>query len=288
MKYKISKSGLLDCELRRIAAAEVRRARNALSRKAPPGIATESVHKARKHLNKIRGLLRLARPALGRKAFTRENLFFRDIGREIRAARDSVALIESLDNFTHQSFAGPPPVILKRLRHILVLDARKIARQLVAGGALARVAAQLDEKLGEIKKWKFKTYGCKDARRAWRNARDASLRAFAAAKADPTDENLHEWRKRAKTLLCEMLLLRSRCPDLCHTRHEIEKLAESLGEDHDLCLLEKSASAHKEKLRLPDELKTVRTLLLARRKKLRAAAFTLAAHSLAGDPGDTS
>lgn len=288
MKYKISKSGLLDCELRRIAAAEVRRARDALSRKAPPGIATESVHKARRHLKKIRGLLRLARPGLGRKAFTRENFFFRDLGREIRAARDSVALIESLDNFTLQSFAGKPPVILKRLRHILVLDARKIARQLVSSGALARAAAQLDEKLGEIKKWKFKTYGCKDARRAWRKARDASLRAFAAAKAEPTDENLHEWRKRAKTLLYEILLLRSRCPDLHQTRHEIEKLAEILGEDHDLGLLAKSVSLHKEKLRLPAELKTLHPLLLARRKKLRAAAYAIAAHSLAGDPGDTS
>jgi len=280
VKYKLPKSGSVAGEVRRIAASEITRARNALAHTASNGAAIESVHKARRHLKKMRGLLRLARPGLGRKQFERENIFFRDTAREIRAARDQVALIEALDDLSHRSFNGQTPPIVKRLRRLLVLDARKLARAIKADGTLARTSEHLAEKRSEVKKWKLKDFTPKDARQAWRKARVASDRAFETAHARPTDENFHEWRKKAKNLLYETLLLRKRYPGLEETRHATEKLTDLLGEDHDLSLLAKALAEREAKLRSPAELKVLQALLEARRKRLHVEAFALAKRSL--------
>ena len=280
MKYKLPKSGSVAGKVRRIAASEIAQARDALSHPASNGDAIASVHKARRHLKKMRGLLRLARPGLGRKQFQRENIFFRDVSREIRAARDGVALIEALDDLSHRSFNGQTPAIVKRLRRLLVLDARKLARTLKSDGTLARTSEHLAEKRAEVKKWKLKDFTPKDARHAWCKAREAGTRAFETAQREPTDENFHEWRKKAKNLLCETLLLRNRYPALEETRHATEKLTHLLGEDHDLSLLAKAVVEREARLRSPSDTKVLQALLQSRRKRLHSEAFALANRSL--------
>jgi hypothetical protein len=280
VKYKLPKSGSVAGKLRRIAASEITQARDALAHTASNGAAIECVHKARRHLKKMRGLLRLARPGLGRKQFERENIFFRDAGREIRAARDGVALIEALDDLTRRSFNGETPSIVKRFRRLLVLDARKLARAIKSDGTLARTSAGLAEKRTEVKKWKLKDFTSKDARQAWRKASEASRRAFEAAAARPTEANFHEWRKKAKNLLYETLLLRERFPGLQENRSATKKLTDLLGEDHDLALLAKAAHQREAKLRSADDLKVLEALVHARRKRLHIEAFALAKRSL--------
>jgi hypothetical protein len=281
VKYKIASSGPLAGELRRIAAGEIRRARNALLRDQPHAVATEKVHKARQHLKKVRGLLRLAQTGFGKKEFKRLNILFRDIGRDIRAARDAVALIEALDGLTlliRQSFDGKPPPIIIRLRRLLVRDARKLARASISSGAPAQTAQHLKGALQEVKTWNLEHLTEKSARRAWRRARALCRSAFHAASSAPSDENLHEWRKQATTLWHETVLLRKRCPDLQKKRHEVKRLIDLLGDDHDLAILAIAASERKAVLGNPDQLKILLALLAARRKKLREDAFALALH----------
>ena len=280
MKYKIPKSGSVGGKLRRIAASEISQARDALSRTASNGMAIESVHKARRHIKKMRGLLRLARPGLGRKKFERENIFFRDAGREIRAARDGVPLIEALDGLSRRSFNGETPAIVKRLRRLLVLDARKLARAIKSDGTIARTTEHLAEKRDEVKRWKLKDLTPKAARQAWQKALKAARRAFEVAYVEPTEENLHEFRKKAKNLLYETLLLRERCPGLQENRSATQKLTDLLGEDHDLALLAEAAREREGKLRSPDEFKVLDALVAARRKRLHIEAFALAKRSL--------
>jgi CHAD domain-containing protein len=77
--------------------------------------------------------------------------------------------------------------------------------------------------------------------RAYKKARSA----FAAAKRDGTDENLHEWRKQTKYFAnqLEMLLpLGGKLFDKSH-RHATQ-LADCLGDDHDLAILTEQVSLH--------------------------------------------
>jgi hypothetical protein len=293
VSYKITKSEPVGRVLKRVAAGQLKRAQrtletlNAIPRSshthgASGGDFAQAVHETRSRFKKMRGLLRLARHGLGRKRFRRENDFFRDAGRQIRAVRDAAALIEALDRLTAQSFKGqktqPPPVITE-LRRLLVRDAQRLARRPASGIALARTARRLGEELKRVEAWKLNDFSWKDARRARRRGSQACRQAYETALAQPTDENLHEWRKRAKDLWHEMLLLRKRSPKLCRHIDQVEALTAILGEDHDLAMLARAASDRKRALRLlgqPDQLKILLALLSARRDQLQAEAFALA------------
>ena len=58
--------------------------------------AEEAVHEARKDLKKLRALLRMTQAELGEDTFRRENVCFRDAGRELAGVRDSDVMLETL------------------------------------------------------------------------------------------------------------------------------------------------------------------------------------------------
>ena len=63
-------------------------------------------------------------------------------------------------------------------------------------------------------------------------------RDFRAARADPSVEALHEWRKRVKELWYHHTLLRPIWPPVMQAvGDEAHELADRLGDDHDLAML---------------------------------------------------
>ena len=62
--------------------------------------------------------------------------------------------------------------------------------------------------------------------------------AFGHARRQPSDENLHEWRKRLKDLLYQLRLLQAAWPTVLGAYvQEAHRLADLLGDDHDLTVL---------------------------------------------------
>src|SRR6056297_1051257 len=57
----------------------------------------ETVHQVRKRCKKLRGLVRVVRPAIG-DAYDRENACFRDAARSLSSLRDAQSLIDTLDD----------------------------------------------------------------------------------------------------------------------------------------------------------------------------------------------
>jgi hypothetical protein len=281
VSYKIAKSGRVGRDLKRAAAHEIVRAKKVLARKArksPRASPGSGVHEARKCIKKTRALLRLAKSGLGPKKFKRENRFFRDAAREIRAVRDAVALVEALDSVSHRYFDSRRPEIASKFRRILAGDARKLGRTVVAEGVLERTAKRLDSKLKRVKQWKLRDFKWKDAVRGRRRASKACKRAFEAARANPGEENFHEWRKRAKDFLHESLLLRDGRPKHRKRIETVQTLTAVLGEDRDIAMLETAAVQRKEQLGPPEQFKMLLSLLAARREELRTQAFALSAN----------
>src|SRR5262245_11848944 len=88
--------------VRRFIRAETRKALKSIggegSRSSGRGPSDEKVHDTRKRLKRARAAVRLARPALGDRAWRRENESLRDAGRPLSAIRDSRILIDTLDD----------------------------------------------------------------------------------------------------------------------------------------------------------------------------------------------
>src|SRR5271157_5382825 len=98
MAFKFDIRESLRREIPRIARERIERVIESLSEKPQPS--AESIHEARKDLKSLRAVLRLARGSIDREVRRRENVFFRDAGRSMSAARDSEALLEALQYFS--------------------------------------------------------------------------------------------------------------------------------------------------------------------------------------------
>ena len=58
----------------------------------------ETVHQCRKTFKRLRALLRLIRFNIEKKAYKRENVFYRDLGRKLSGMRDAQVMLETLDS----------------------------------------------------------------------------------------------------------------------------------------------------------------------------------------------
>jgi CHAD domain-containing protein len=192
----------------------------------------DDVHEVRKDLKKARSLLRLARPGIPAKTYRRENRHLRDTGRTISAVRDADVLVETVDALAERYAGRLPKRAFTTLRSRLANEA--------AGGAPSAdgLLEALRQTRARVETWGLE--GCDrgaltaGAVRAYARGRDA----LAVVERDPSVESLHEWRKRVKDLWYHQRLLRDawKAP-LKALTGESHRLADLLGDDHDLAVL---------------------------------------------------
>jgi CHAD domain-containing protein len=110
-------------------------------------------------------------------------------------------------------------------------------------------------------------------------------RALSDCLDRPTNENLHEWRKRSKDVWYHLRILRSVWPEVIEPLvDESHRLSDLLGDDHDLAVLAdflvSDGGAFKE-----DQVNDIRRLVDERRPQLQAEAFMLGARLFVEKPG---
>jgi CHAD domain-containing protein len=249
----------------------------------------KAVHETRKHLKKTRALLRLVRPALGKRAYRRENDALRDTGLALSSARDADVLVQTVGKLAEHAAGRLPADTFDQLRDALAAEAA--AAHVAADGEpapeLATViealrAAELRVEIWPLDEADWETLLAGVAR-AYARGRDA----FAVARATPKPELLHAWRKRAKDLWYHQRLLASAWPGLLGAQaEEAHSLTELLGDDHDLAVL--AARISDETAPLPPAVDADRAALLAlvehRSDALRAAATQLGHRIYAESP----
>ena len=237
MGYVLRQKERIDAGVRRVVREQVRGAMRDLA--VPAEGRHEGVHEARKRFKMIRAVLRLARPTLGELTFALENTWYRDTGRRLSSVRDAVAMIECFDALARRSPRGIPTDLAVPVR--AGLEARLEALSGDEAGIEARcaeVTSGLHAALARVKDWDladrgFRTIGPGLAR-VYRQGR----RAMALALVEPTDGNLHEWRKRVKDHWYHVRLLRNLWPKVMDAyKRELKVLSEALGDDHDLAVL---------------------------------------------------
>jgi CHAD domain-containing protein len=207
----------------------VRRLRDA----AAGGDAAQATHEARKDLKKVRSLLRLVRSGLDRDAYRAENDRPRSIARSLAGRRDADVLVQTAAAFGERHGGRLPATVFESVRERLAAHAAQ-QRDGVEERALAALAAAAQRTAA----WPVEACDAdvlaRGAVRAYRRGR----RAMNRAERDPTNENLHEWRKRVKDLWYHARLLRDAWPPVVKaSADEAHALSDLLGDDHDLAVL---------------------------------------------------
>jgi CHAD domain-containing protein len=233
----------------------------------------EAVHEARKDLKKLRALLRMTRGELGDAAFRRENLCFRDAGRELAGVRDSDVMLDTL-----KALEIPPGMeweLRKTIQGHRAQNGGDARRTATAG-----VVAMLREARRRMEDWPLERHSFDALREGLERTYRRGRRDFRAVQAAPTVEALHEWRKRVKDLWYQHTLLREVWPPVMQAvGNEAHQLANRLGDDHDLAMLADWVREHA--AAEPEFFEAVES----RRSELQAEAMALGERLYADKPG---
>lgn len=281
MAYRIGESESVQTAVRRIAREQLKKAIREIDDESLP--ADETIHEVRKRLKKVRGLLRLVRPELG-KTYDEENTALRDAARIIADERDATSMLECYAALEARYGGETDFSTHAHVKETLI--GRKGAALKDAGERLERVREALRDARKRAKKWKLddpdgfaavegglrKTYG---------RARDAMEDAID----EPTMESMHEWRKRVKYNRYHTRLLRGSWPSLLEPmRNEVKRLTDLLGDEHDLAVLRELLTNEADTFGGLDRVQPLLGLIDARRKELQAWAAPLGRRLFAEKP----
>lgn len=199
----------------------------------------EAVHEARKSLKKVRAVLRLVRPVIGKSRFRSENIGLRDAGRPLTEVRDAKILVDTLNDLAEhfkehisiRSFAKIREALQANLRAVRkrVLDEENAL--MVSAAAIGKARKRIQDWTHVPDKWRAVGNGLEDV---YRRANEA----FQSAATDPIPEQLHEWRKQTKYLRYQLEILQPLWPErMDELIDETHRMTDLLGDDHDLLLL---------------------------------------------------
>jgi CHAD domain-containing protein len=238
MGYAFDRNEKVPDAIRRVTDEQVEGAVSALERVQDHDLEA-TVHDCRKRAKKLRGLLRLVRPAL-RSAYGPTNELFRDAGRELSALRDAHATLATFDALVAASIDRLPDGGLGTVRVGLAADADRasnardrlvhveVAADLFRAGRRHVGRAELD-----AHGWAAVGPGLERTYRAGR-------RALAAFRLDRRSDAtaMHEWRKRTKDAWYHVRLLSDAAPSILEPFEDrFHDLSDALGDAHDLVVI---------------------------------------------------
>jgi len=278
MSYRLNPSEPLPHGVARMALEQIDKAAAALQ--TPGEELDEAVHECRKHLKKLRGLLRLVRKEIGEEVYQRENKWFRDAGRLLSDLRDSRVMIDTVDllheaELEDDAAAAAFRDALPEARDTLGIFYRGTRHRVVKEErGLLRVQEMIREARTRVESWPVGrddfTAVAGGLRKIYKRGRNRQ----ADARDNPAAERFHEWRKRVKYLWYSVRILRPIWPELMKTlADEIHHLSDYLGDEHDLAELQQLLETRPTVM--VDDLargKAV-SIITGMRKELQVAAF---------------
>ena len=239
MGYRFERDETVGDAFRRIARTQSDKALDEVASAAANPADEDAIHDCRKRCKKLRGLIRLVRPSLDAATYRAANEAFRDAARELSGLRDAQALLATFDSVV--AVPSEPPRLdgFESIRAELVRRAgtepdgddagastfQRAGDLLRAGHDLVVDADLHADGWGAVRGGLAQTY---------RRGRDA----LEVVYDDPTPDNFHELRKRAKYSWYHLRLLGPSAPAILDPlAKQFERLAEGLGDAHDLAVL---------------------------------------------------
>lgn len=237
MAYRLKQNETTSDGIRRIALEQIDKAIQEVENQKIDR--HETVHQVRKRCKKLRGLVRLARPCLA-EVYQKENAWYRDSSQALSDIRDAQALIESCEDLLQQFSTTFPPETFAELQQKLILHRDRSAAP----------ATDIDERLEKFRErmklgrarvadWPLDQGGFGLLEGGLTKTYGRGCRAMTVAYKAKTIEAFHEWRKRVKYHWYHARLLQNIWPQLMTTySHEMKRLSDLLGDDHDLAVLQ--------------------------------------------------
>jgi CHAD domain-containing protein len=220
--------------LRRLAAKELRSARDRLRRSTHPS--DEAVHEARKSLKKARAIFQLVDADAGRRlGGSRKKL--RVVNRALSGLRDADAMLEILEKLR----ARTPQLISEhtfaRVRRRLAAEKRRAIEKAVHRDGWTHVDEDLRALGKSAARWRQAHGGFGALAPGIRRAHQAGRTWLARARKRQRASDFHEWRKAMKALWYHLRLLQGRSRRIDRDAARLHRAEAALGDDHNVVVL---------------------------------------------------
>jgi CHAD domain-containing protein len=237
MAYRFKRGEKVELGVHRIAAEQLD---ELLADLDNPSIGVdERIHASRKRGKKVRGLLRLVRPALG-STYRAENEALRDAARLLSPARDGQIIIAAFDALAKRDAEDQSSAAANTIAR----DSLLTHRQELVGepSELQDRLAEYRERIAAIRHrigdWRVEKKGVRAVRQGFQRTYAAAKSAFASANENGAPDAFHQWRRRVKDHWCHLLLLEALWPPILMSHSDrVNELAGLLGEANDLAVL---------------------------------------------------
>jgi CHAD domain-containing protein len=237
MSFAFRPSHAIDNEVKRIAERQLTRALEQL-RDLGDSRSDEAVHEARRHLKKVRALLRLVQPALG-DVYHGANKRIGTAGRLLAPVADGRAVVDTIARLKKKYPSRLAPRTLASIESVLAQRVVHIDHKARLDRVLPRVASILRSELRQIEMWDLNATGFRAIAPGLEKTVRRARKALARAAAHPTADNHHAWRRRVKDLWFAVRLVEPRCGNgLARIQRQLEALDGYLGEYHNVVLVE--------------------------------------------------
>ena len=201
---------------------------------------------ARKAIKKGRAALRLLRGSIAKTTYRRENAALRSAAHVLDPVRDASVLLAALQatRARYRSLAGDQATAA--LARALRRRRQQANRELEAQPQLLAMARgtlrQVDRR---ARHWRVARRGWSGLGPGFERIYRTGRRTGRAARAHPDPPSLHEWRKQVQYLRHALQIIHHlQAGAAPKASARARRLAEYLGEDHDLALLRASALAY--------------------------------------------
>lgn len=245
----------------------------------------ETVHQVRKRCKKVRGLLRLVRPAF-EKTYDRENAWYRDTARSLSSVRDAEAFIETYDALMDHYEDETERPAFASIRRQFTNQKKALAKQEIdLDQRLEECSLRFKQGQKRIETWQLDSdeFNAMESgvKKTYRRGRDAMRRAYKK----PCTVNFHEWRKRTKYHRYHVHLLCNIWEEpMKALRDEAVELSDLLGEDHDLSLFRIAITENATDFGSAETIQAILGLLTQRQVELRLEARLLGVRMFAEKP----
>jgi CHAD domain-containing protein len=282
MSYELRHGETLGGNLRRICRKQIEGA--IAVAKGEEKTEDTPVHEMRKHLKKARAALRLVRKEIGRGLFKAQNRGLRDVARltsEIRDAEVRLQTVRELQEVTQRDGRNA----YGKLEAMLTLELENF---MAAFAEWQTQAVPMLEQTGSaVDRWALDQFDCKQLRRVVQASYKQARKALAKTTANPTPENFHAFRTKAKTLWYHLRILRPVNPVVLKTlSDDLRSLSDLLGRAHDLSFLGARLRSEHGKSKWQREGHRLLAVIEVSQTDLQRGAAELAQHFFAERPSD--
>jgi hypothetical protein len=169
-----------------------------------------SVHAARRHIKKIRALIRLMRPALGRR-YRALDRRLRAVNRMLAPIADSQATAAMLPRVVWRDGGDLPADLVAKLRDSVVRRESMAYEDAALNDAFGTTAALLRAERDAIGEWPLHHIGVRSIARGLERTARKSRRAMRKALDSSRVADYRKWRQLAKYHWLQVRLIKARC-----------------------------------------------------------------------------